>query len=40
MSKATRNKIWALYCEGYAVWQIASALDITEAQVVRVLGLR
>jgi DNA-binding CsgD family transcriptional regulator len=34
-----REKIFSMKARGYSIREIADALDLTEAQVVKVLGL-
>ena len=38
MSDETKRKIWELYCRGAYVGEIAKAFNITEFEVVKVLG--
>lgn len=39
MAKSKAQLIFELYHQGVYIWQIANALDITEAEVVATLGL-
>ena len=34
-----KQQVFELYCQGTYIWQIARILDITEAEVVAILGL-
>lgn len=34
------DKVWSMYGAGYPIWEIAQNLDITEYQVVTILGIR
>lgn len=33
------QQVFELYRQGWFIWQIAKSLDITEAEVVAILGL-
>jgi len=35
-----RETVWKLYYEGRAIWEIANAVELAEAQVVSILGLK
>lgn len=38
MNNMKKTMVYHLYYEGYPIWKIAKILDITEAEVVRILG--
>lgn len=38
ITKTIRELVWKLYYEGRAIWEIANTVELTEAQVVRILG--
>lgn len=40
ITKKRRETVWKLYYEGHAIWEIANTVELTEAQVVRILGLK
>lgn len=40
ITKARRETVWKLYYEGHAIWEIANAVGLTEAQVVKILDLK
>ena len=37
MSKTTKAQIWTLWYDGYSVYEIAEALDLSEYDVIRIL---